>query len=83
MVVKDGGPLIRSLIERIFNRHQYTRDKIFAEGQGSSLHVGGVNVSGLQILGAEPLSGGCAAFSRQRRNSAERFRRDCNYVADD
>lgn len=39
--------------------------------------------AGLRILGAEPWSGGFALLSRQRRNLAERIRRDCNYVADD
>lgn len=39
--------------------------------------------AGLRILGAEPWSGGFAFLNRQRRNSAERTRRDCNFLADD
>lgn len=53
MLVEDGGPLTRSLIalwliiECTFKRDLYARGKIFAEGQGSSLHVGGANMSGI------------------------------------
>lgn len=39
--------------------------------------------AGLRILDADPWSGGFALLNRQRRNSAERVRRDRNYVADD
>lgn len=39
--------------------------------------------AGLRILGAYPWSGGFALLNRQRKISAERIRRDYNYVADD
>lgn len=66
MVIEQDASLTRSLIEGTFGRHQDTRGKISAEGQGSCLHIGGANT----IRVADPWCGDLGRRVGRSRHAA-------------